>query len=408
MNDQSTPNQPDPTRPDPPREHPPHTEAEPQPDASPADADPAHAPLDLDHLRQRIDDVDNRLVQLLNERASLVVDVGKFKRGSGTPIYAPHREQAVIGRALKANAGPLYDTTVEAVYREIMSGSFALEQPLRIGFLGPAGSFSHEAAAKQFGSSVSFEDLHEIKGVFTEVSKGFVDYGLVPIENSTIGGVVETLDAFTHFAGSVNIYTEVALGVRLCLLANCQPKDIKRIHSKSEAISQCRDWLHTQFPKAELIPAPSTSRAVQLARAEQLLDPNAGAAAIGSKLAGQLHQVEPLFEGIEDDANNVTRFFVLSKQKAERSGDDKTSIMFTTEDRPGALVDVLLAFREAGVNLSHIDKRPSGRENWSYTFFIDALGHQTDTAVAGAIEAARTVCKELTVLGSYPRARRIL
>ncbi len=387
----------------------------PNPDAAQPDPqpDPQAGPhpkpnLDLDDLRQRIDRVDNKLVELLNERAALVVDVGKFKRGSGTPIYAPHREQAVIGRALRANAGPLYDKTIEAVYREIMSGSFALEQPLRIGFLGPQGSFSHEAAQKQFGSSVSFEDLREIRGVFTEVSRGHVDYGLVPIENSTIGGVVETLDAFREFANDVNIYTEVALGVRMCLLANCQPRDVKRIHSKTEALSQCRRWLSTQYPKADLIPAASTSRAVQLARAEELLEPGSGSAAIGSKLAGQLHQVETLFEGIEDDPNNVTRFFVLSKQQAQRSGDDKTSIMFTTADRAGALVDVLLAFREAGVNLSHIDKRPSGRTNWEYTFFIDAVGHREDTQVAGAIEAARNVCTELTVLGSYPRAKRVL
>lgn len=362
----------------------------------------------LDDLRVRIDDVDQRLVSLLNERARLVVDVGKLKRGDGTPIYAPHREQMVLGRALKNNAGPLLDRTVEAVYREIMSGSFALEQPLRIGFLGPLGSFSHEAAQKQFGSSVSFEDLHEIRGVFTEVERGHVDYGLVPIENSTIGGVVETLDAFREYAGRVNIYTEVALGVRMCLLANCQPREVKRIHSKSEALSQCRQWLATQYPKAELIPAASTSRAVQLARAEELLEPGSGSAAIGSRLGGQLHQVEVLFEGIEDDPSNVTRFFVISKQRALRSGDDKTSIMFTTADQPGALVDVLAAFRDAGVNLSHIDKRPSGRENWQYTFFIDAVGHREDEAVAAAIDAASRLCKELTVLGSYPRAKRIL
>jgi chorismate mutase/prephenate dehydratase len=364
--------------------------------------------IDLNELRKRIDAVDRKLVEVLNERARLVVDVGSLKRGDGTPIYAPHREQAVIGRAIANNQGPLYDKTVEAVYREIMSGSFALEQPLRIGFLGPAGSFSHEAAQKQFGSSVSFEDLHEIRGVFTEVARGHVDYGLVPIENSTIGGVVETLDAFREFAGRLNIYTEVALGVKMCLLANCQPREVRRVHSKTEALSQCRNWLSTQYPKAELVPAPSTSRAVQLARAEELLEPGSGAAAIGSRLAGQLHQVEVLFEGIEDDPNNVTRFFVLSKQSAERSGDDKTSIMFTTEDKPGALVDVLTVFRDAGVNLSHIDKRPSGRENWQYTFFIDAVGHRTDQSVASAIDTASEVCRELTVLGSYPRAKRVL
>jgi len=174
----------------------------------------ARPPFDLDELRKRIDEVDSKLVDLLNTRAELVVNVGKVKRGDGTPIYAPHREQAVLKKVLEASRGPMLSRTIEAVYREIMSGSFALEQPLRIGYLGPAGSFSHEAAQKQFGSSVSFEDLREIEGVFTEVVRGHVDYGMVPIENSAHGGVAEALDAFRRYASDVNIYAEVQLGVR--------------------------------------------------------------------------------------------------------------------------------------------------------------------------------------------------
>ncbi|MCA9292894.1 MAG: prephenate dehydratase [Phycisphaerales bacterium] len=365
--------------------------------------------MSLDELRQRIDELDHRLIAVLNERAKLVVDVGRLKRSDGTPIYAPHREQAVLKRALGHNeGGPLLDRTVEAIYREIMSGSFALERPLRIGFLGPQGSFSHVASRKQFGSSVTFEDLHEIDGVFTEVQRGHVDYGLVPIENSLHGGVRETMDAFRARAGIVHVYAEVLLEVHQALLANCEPSKVKRIHSKPEAFSQCRKWLAIQYPKAELVPAPSTSRAVQIARAENLLEPDAGAAAIGSELAGELHDLAVLFPRIEDDPNNVTRFFVVAKTPAERSGDDKTSIMFTTNDRPGALVDVLLVFKDADINLTHIDKRPSGRTNWSYTFFIDAIGHRDDPHVAHAIETSRALCSDLHVLGSYPRARRVL
>jgi len=373
-------------------------------------AGPASPPTgaDLDALRARIDEVDARLVELLNERAQIIVEVGQLKRNTGSPIYAPHREAAVLQRAIKANRGPLPDRTIEGVYRELMSGSFALEQPLRIGFLGPAGSFSHQAAAAQFGSSVSFEDLHAIEGVFTEVQRGHVDYGLAPIENSLGGGVVETLDAFRDSAANVRIYAEVLLAIRHALLANCEPSEVKRIHSKPEVFQQCRRWLATQYPNAELIAAASTSRAAETARAEQEADPTSGAAAIGSELAGQIHGLNTIFEHIEDDPNNVTRFFVISRQEAQPSGDDKTSIMFTTPDQPGALVRVLSVFEHAGVNLTHIDKRPSRRENWRYTFFIDAEGHAKDEPLKSAVHFASSHCERLEVLGSYPRARRIL
>ncbi|HBS29376.1 MAG TPA: chorismate mutase [Phycisphaerales bacterium] len=371
-------------------------------------ASPGESLRSLDELRGLIDAVDHRLVDLLNERARLVVEVGQVKRGTGVPIYAPHREQAVLKRALGANQGPLSDRTIEAVYREIMSGSFALEQPLRIGFLGPAGSYSHQAAVRQFGQSVSFEDLHEIAGVFTEVRRGHCHYGLAPIENSIGGGIVETLDAFAESRGEIFIYAEVLLEVHHALLADCQPREIKRIYSKPEVFSQCRVWLATQFPKAELVPAPSTSRAVLMAAEDSKADPGCGSAAIASSLAGQLYGLETLFARIEDNPNNITRFAVISRQQASPSGQDKTSIMFNTANKPGALVSVLSVFEDAGINLTHIDKRPSGRVNWQYTFFIDAEGHKDDAAMHAAIEEARGHCADLTVLGSYPRARRVL
>ncbi len=375
------------------------------------DPDPAGAPPEgggLESLRRRIDEIDRRLVELLNERAAIVVDVGRLKRGSDVPIYAPHREAEVLRKAIAINQGPLPDRAIEGVYRELMSGSFALEQPLRIGYLGPPGTFSHQAATAHFGSSVAFEDLHEIDGVFVEVRRGHVDYGVVPIENSTGGGVVETLEAFQEHCGEVTIYAELLVQIRHSLLANCQPSEVKRIHSKPEVFAQCRRWLATQYPAAEQIPATSTSRAVQTARREQEADPAAGAAAIGSTLAGQVHGVKMIFEEVEDNPNNITRFFVIARQAAESSGDDKTSMMFTTADRPGALVGVLSVFERAGINLTHIDKRPSGRVNWEYTFFVDAQGHRDDPEMKYAIREAAAHCKELTVLGSYPRATRVL
>lgn len=369
-------------------------------------------PDGLDELRKRIDRVDRRLVGLLNERAELVTEVGKVKRGTGSPIYAPHRENQVLDRVLGASMGPLPPRTIEAVYRELMSGSFALEQPLRIGYLGPQGSYSHAAATMHFGSSVEFDDLHEIGGVFTEVRREHVDYGLVPIENSTGGGVVETLDAFQEVGDEVSIYAEVQLDVHHALLANCLPAKVRRIHSKPEVFSQCRKWLATQYPRAELIPAASSSRAVMTAAEEYRVADSIGAeamsAAIGSSLAGEIYGLKVLFAKIEDNPNNITRFFVISRQRAERTGDDKTSIMFTTVNKPGALVDVLGVFRDGGVNLTHIDKRPSGRTNWTYTFFLDAQGHREDRRVAAALDEVEGHCKDLTVLGSYPRSKRIL
>lgn len=380
-----------------------------------ARADAAESPADsreLARLRREIDRLDARLVKLLNERAGAVVEVGKFKRDSNTPIYAPHREAQVLEKVLAANTGPLPDRAIEGIYRELMSGSFALEQPLRIGYLGPPGSQSHVAAVKQFGSSVEYDDLHEIAGVFTEVRRKHVNYGLVPIENSTGGGIVEALDAFTANAGHLSIYAEVQITIHHALLANCPPADVRRIYSKPEVFQQCRNWLSTQLPKAELIPAASSSRAVQIAVDENQkavsigLDP--ATAAIGTSLAGEMYGLKTLFPRIEDNPNNITRFLVLSREKAKRSGDDKTSVMFTTEDKPGALVDVLGVFHSEGINLSHLDKRPSGRENWTYTFFADADGHRDDQGMKRALSRVKAHCKEMAVLGSYPRSKRIL
>ncbi|MGD9689091.1 MAG: prephenate dehydratase [Phycisphaerales bacterium] len=382
--------------------------------ASPRRAQRAAMPaFDLDALRVGIDRLDRRIIKLLNDRSKLVVQVGKYKQARGIPIYAPHREAEVLAKVLQLNQGPLPARAIEGIYRELMSGSFALEQPLKIGYLGPPGSFSHVAATRHFGSSVSFEDLHEIAGVFTEVQRGHVDYGLVPIENSIHGGVTETLDALIASAEKVHVYAEVQLEVHHALMANCSPKSIERICSKPEVFSQCRTWLATQYPRAELVPVASSSRAVQMVAEESLKVRGSSKegppiAAIGNALAGELYDVNILFPKIEDNPHNITRFFVISRQQAQRSGQDKTSIMFATLNKPGALVSVLNVFHRAGVNLTHIDKRPSGRTNWSYSFFIDAEGHESDPALAGAIARARKHCRELHVLGSYPRSRRIL
>lgn len=371
--------------------------------------------VDLAALREAINKVDRQIIEALNRRSKLVVKVGAYKRANNLPIYAPHREAEVLSRVLGLNAGPLPDRTIEAIYRELMSGSFALEQPLKIGYLGPRGSFSHVAAVRHFGSSVAFEDLHEIAGVFTEVARGHVDYGLVPIENSLHGGITETLDAFANEGDRVAVYAEVQLAVHHALMANCPPSRVERILSKPEVFSQCRTWLATQYPRAELVAVASSSRAVQMVAEESAAHAakhgspdGCPVAAIGNALAGELYGVNVLFERIEDNPDNLTRFFVLAKHPAQRSGDDKTSVMFTTLNRPGALVGVLSVFQRCGINLTHIDKRPSRRRNWHYTFFVDAQGHASDLPVQKALAAVRKHCQEVHVLGSYPRSRRVL
>jgi len=354
----------------------------------------------LDDLRKQIDELDKKLVELLSKRASVVVEVGNFKRDTETPIYAPHRERAVLDRVLAANNGPLSDKTIEAIYRELMSGSFQLEQPLKIAHLAPNGSFSHIAAIRHFGSSVECVGVPTIERVFREIASGHCDYGLVPYENSTSGSITDTLDAFQEH--DVTIYAEALIDIRHCLLCNGPTKELKRIASKPQVILQCRKWLTAMFPNAEIIETASSAQAVKLAKEDTQT------AAIGSELAAHEHGVEIAIENVHDQSENITRFLILAKESAQPSTDDKSTIMFTTKHEPGALVDVLAAFRDNGINLSHIDKRPSGRTNWDYTFYIDADAHRDTDGLQSAVKHASTFCKSIEILGSYPKAGQVL
>ena len=326
-------------------------------------------PRELPILRTEIDNVDAQLVALLNKRSSLVIEVGKRKALDGTPVYAPHREQAVLQKVLgMAGAGPTLPATLEAIWREIMSGSFALERPLRIGFLGPAGSFTHDAACKHFGASVAYEDLRSIGGAFEEVARGHVDYSVVPCENSTVGQVAETLDAWLepHATERVAVCAEVQLSVAHALIVapGTVPSDVREVHSKPEALGQCRRWLAAQYPHAALVPAASSSAAVAaLAAAVAAGSPAARhTAAIGSLAAARLHDLPVLFGDIQDRSPNITRFLVLAARGAAGggapSGDDKTALLFVVQERVGSLVDVLEVFRAHRINLTAVEKRP--------------------------------------------------
>jgi chorismate mutase / prephenate dehydratase len=362
-------------------------------DAAPADAS-------LESLRLQIDDLDAQIVDLLNARARVVVHIGKLKQQNNTPVYSPDREKMVLEKVRLLNGGPLPDRCLEAVYRELMSGSFALEKPLRIGFLGPNGTFSHAASVQKFGSSVTHVPLADIPSVFDEVIRGHIDYGLVPVENSIHGGVVDTLDAFLQ--SSAKICAEVKVTIHHNLLARESWEQVRSIYSKPEVFSQCRKWLAAVAKDRDVQGAASTSKAAEMAAQQPEV------AAIGSVLASQLHGLRVLFENIEDDPDNQTRFFVIGREPARRSGEDKTAIMFTTAHKPGALAEVLDVFKENGINLTDIEKRPSKKVNWEYYFFIDAQGHQDDAGMKKAIEQAKAHCLQLTVLGSYPRATEVL
>ncbi len=354
----------------------------------------------LEQLRAKIDSLDEKIVELLNERASVVVEVGKLKQQTNAPIYAPDRERLVLEKVHRLNKGPLPNRALDAVYRELMSGSFMLERPLRIGYLGPSGTFSHFAAVQKFGRSVEHVDLADIPAVFTEVARGHVDYGMVPVENSIHGGVIDTLDAF--LGSSAKICAEVRVSIHHNLLAKEPWEQIKRIYSKPEVFNQCRDWLSSVAKGREIEPTTSSARAAELASKEP------GSAAIASAIAAELYELKLLFENIEDNPDNVTRFFVISREAARKSGADMTAIMFTTANKPGALADVLDCFKNAQINLTSLEKRPSKKVNWEYYFFIDAEGHADDGGMQRAIDDAKQHCLQMTVLGSYPRAGEVL
>ncbi len=352
--------------------------------------------MNLDELRKQIDVIDEDLVALLNRRAEVVVEIGRLKNADGTPIYAPDREKAVLEKIRRANKGPLPDRTLLAIYRELMSGSFALEKPLRIAYLGPQGSYSHLAAVEKFGSSVEYEPVTNIRGVFDEVAHEHADFGLVPIENSVGGGVIDTLDALVET--DVQVCAEINRVIHHNLLANCRLEQIERVYSKPEVFAQCQRWLSETNLFGKTIPVASTSKAAELANHED------GSAAIASTLAAELYALKIICANIEDNAKNTTRFFVIGLKPSRPTGDDKTSVVFTTKDEPGALVSVLDAFRQEGVNMSFIQSRPSKKRNWEYYFFGDLKGHQSEAAIQEALVAARKHCLRLHVLGSYPRA----
>ena len=352
--------------------------------------------MNLDDLRKQIDSLDGDIIRLLNERINVVLSIGEEKKKAGAEIYVPARERAVFDKIKRLNNGPLPEESAHAIYREIMSAALALETEMKIAYLGPEATFTHQAARGKFGVSVDYIPTSTISEVFDCVQNRSADYGVVPVENSTEGAVTHTFDQFA--TTPLKICAEIYLPISLTLLAS-QPKEkITLIFSKQEVFGQCRSWLNANMPAVKLSPVESTTKAVQLALE------NPGSAAIASVMASDMYEIEVLAENIQDMQGNTTRFLVIGQRHGLATGNDKTSIVFGVKHKVGALYDALSVFKTDNINMTKIESRPSKNKAWEYYFFVDIDGHADDPIVARALEELQEHCSLMTVLGSYPKA----
>lgn len=350
-------------------------------------------------LREQIDAIDSQLLQLISQRARCAQGVAAAKRENGdTLYYRPEREAQVLRRVMDSNPGPLNDEEVARLFREIMSACLALESPVTVAFLGPEGTFTQQAALKHFGHSALSRPLGAIDEVFREVAAGAVNYGVVPIENSTEGVVNHTLDSFLD--SSLKICGEVELRIHHHFLIgpNTKAENITRVYSHPQSLAQCRKWLDANYPKIERVPLSSNAEAARRVSSEW------NSAAIAGDMAERLYGLTHLREKIEDQPDNSTRFLVIGRDDAPPSGDDKTSIIVSVRNEPGALYNLLEPFRTHRVDLTRIETRPSRSGKWSYVFFIDFAGHHQDANVIAALTELAPRVVELRLLGSYPRA----
>ena len=361
----------------------------------------AAPPLDLSGIRDSIDSVDSRIQELLNERARFAQLVGISKSASGKAVdfYRPEREADVLRKALKRNKGPLRNEEIARLFREIMSACLAQQEPLKVAFLGPEGTFTQAAVLKHFGSSVRALPLAAIDEVFHEVEGGIADFGVVPIENSSEGTVNHTLDMF--LTSSLKICGEVELAIHHSLMGRmASVSDIKRICAHPQALAQCRGWLDEQIPDVERVAVSSTAEGARRARDER------GTAAIASRAAAEIYGLTLLANDIEDRADNTTRFLVVGRKLFSASGEDRTTLLVSAADTDdaGALFRLLQPLAEHRVNMTRIESRPSRKRKWDYVFFIDMEGHVSDEPVARALRALEERASLFKILGSYPRA----
>jgi chorismate mutase/prephenate dehydratase len=373
----------------------------PVPAAQAVAAAPAVA-TSLAQIRGRIDAVDRELQDLISERARLAQVVGVTKRASGTPtaeFYRPEREAEVLQSVVDRNRGPLADEEMVRLFREIMSACLAQQQPLKIAFLGPEGTFTQQAVLKHFGHSVRALPIASIDEVFREVESGAADFGIVPIENSTEGTVNHTADMF--LVSPLKICGEVELRVQQNLMGRMTGLDrIQRVCSHQQSLAQCRQWLDENLPSVERLTVASNAEAARRARDE------AGTAAIAGQVAAEVYGLKVLVPGIEDRPDNTTRFLVIGRKLLERSGRDRTTLLLSGPDTsgPGALLRLLEPIARHGISMTRLESRPSRRRKWDYVFFVDLEGHVDDAPVAEALADLKQRASLCKVLGSYPRA----
>jgi chorismate mutase / prephenate dehydratase len=348
----------------------------------------------LKRIRGQIDALDRRLVKLLSSRARLAQRIGRLKEGSA---YRPEREAQVLRGVLAANPGPLPDAALVRLYTEIMSACRALEDSLSVAYLGPQGTFSQEAAAKHFGGMTKLVPSGSIDDVFRQVETGALGYGVVPVENSTEGAIGRTLDLL--LATRAKICGEVMLPIRQCLMSKSgRLGDVRKVYSHTQSLAQCQQWLARHLAKAERAPVVSNAEAARLAARER------GAGAIGPKTAAALYGLKVIAASIEDESKNTTRFLVIAAQDAAPSGRDKTSLVMSTRNVPGAMHELLTPLAANQVSMTRLESRPSRTGLWEYVFYVDIEGHQSDANVARALSELEQKASFLKNLGSYPAA----
>lgn len=350
--------------------------------------------MSINSYRKKIDQIDAKVVKLLNEREEMSQAIGRTKLKSNAGIYAPHREKEVLDNIKKLNTGPMSIEAFEAIYREIMSSSLALEKSLHISYLGIEGSYTHLAANKKFGSQVNYVPCHSVLDVFQQVENDECEYGVVPIENSTEGVVTHTIDMLVD--SELKICAQILMKISHNLISKSTLSQIKKVYSNPQVFGQSRNWLHMNMPGVSLIPVESTSKAAQQAANEN------NAAAIASSLAAKTYGLKILKANIQDIAHNATRFLVIAKQDVPSTGKDRTTILFSIKDKVGALHAMLTPFYKNRINLTKIESRPSKKRAWDYYFFVDFEGHRTDPNVKLALNQLENMCKYLKIVGSYP------
>jgi len=351
----------------------------------------------LKKYRDAIDRVDAAIVRLLNERAKNVLAIKRIKDEGSHSFYAPHREMEVYRRVAKLNLGPFPNETLTSIFCEIMSGSLALEARLKIAYFGQPGTNTHIAALQKFGRSSSYVPGPSLKDVFLEVERGRAQYGVVPIENSTEGMINHTLDLFVE--SDLKICSEILLPISHTLMSKSGVlSKVRKVHSHPQALGQCRVWLEANLPGVKVLEAANTAKAAQTASGD------ASSAAIAPDLAAKLYGLRPVARHIEDLQDNHTRFLVIGRTEAEKTGKDKTSVMVSIKDKVGALFSLLYPFEKQGLNLTSIESRPSRKKAWDYYFFIDFLGHVSDPKAQAALAQVEKSALTVKVLGSYPRS----